>query len=63
MGPRIAMSIANATRELERIVTEGGMDSFEKRAADDDVIMGDSMAEPWVNVSRGDDWEMIHCGA
>ncbi|KAK0204465.1 hypothetical protein DFS33DRAFT_1320343 [Desarmillaria ectypa] len=60
MGPRIAMSIANATRELERIVTEQGMES---RPADEDVIMGDSTAEPWVSVSKGDDWEMIHCGA
>ncbi|KAK0193443.1 hypothetical protein F5146DRAFT_1030685 [Armillaria mellea] len=59
MGPRIAMSIANATRELERMVTEGGMDS----RTDDDIVMGDSTAEPWINVSRGDDWEMIHCGA
>ncbi len=59
MGPRIAMSIANATRELERMVTEGGMES----RTDDDIVMGDSTAEPWVNVSRSDDWEMIHCGA
>ncbi|KAK0470173.1 uncharacterized protein EV420DRAFT_1498792 [Desarmillaria tabescens] len=60
MGPRIAMSIANATRELERIVTEQGMES---RASDEDIVMRDSTAEPWVNVSRSDDWEMIHCGA
>ncbi len=36
MGPRIAMSIANATRELERIVTEGGMEA----RTDDDIVMG-----------------------
>ncbi|KAK0214001.1 hypothetical protein IW262DRAFT_1407970 [Armillaria fumosa] len=59
MGPRIAMSIENATRELERIVTEGGMES----RTDNDIVMGDSTAEPWVSVSRSDDWEMIHCGA
>ncbi|KAK0492999.1 hypothetical protein EDD18DRAFT_1408575 [Armillaria luteobubalina] len=59
MGPRVAMSIANATWELEQIVTEGGMEL----PTDSDIDMDDLTAEPWANVSRSDDWEMIHCGA
>lgn len=59
MGPRIAMSIVNATRELEQIVTEGGMEV----RTDNDIVMGDLTAVPWVNVLRSDDGEMIHCGA
>ncbi len=53
------MSIVNATRELEQIVTEGGMEV----RTDNDIVMGDLTAVPWVNVLRSDDGEMIHCGA
>ncbi|KAK0485127.1 hypothetical protein IW261DRAFT_1460694 [Armillaria novae-zelandiae] len=64
MGPRLAMNIAHATQELERIIKERGLDIFDQRI-DEDVTMVES-AEPWINVSSersGDDWEMINCGA
>ncbi|PBK75564.1 hypothetical protein ARMSODRAFT_949835 [Armillaria solidipes] len=65
MGPRLAMNIAHATRELERIVKERGLDIFDQRI-EEDITMVESTAEPWINVSNersGDDWEMINCGA
>ncbi|KAK0223131.1 hypothetical protein IW262DRAFT_1364801 [Armillaria fumosa] len=65
MGPRLAMSIAHATQELERIIKERGLDIFDQ-TIDEDVTMVESTAEPWINVSSersGDDWEMINCGA
>ncbi|KAK0495422.1 hypothetical protein EDD18DRAFT_1172164 [Armillaria luteobubalina] len=65
MGPRLALNIAHATQELERIIKERGLDIFDQRI-DEDVTMVESTAEPWINVSSersGDDWEMINCGA
>lgn len=46
MGPRLAVSILSATRELERMVGE--------RDGDGDVVM---KTEP-----PGEDWEMVDCG-
>ncbi|KAK0204717.1 hypothetical protein DFS33DRAFT_1322262 [Desarmillaria ectypa] len=65
MGPRLAMNIAHATRELERIVKERGLEIFDKRI-EEDITMVESTTKPWINVSgerTGDDWEMINCGA
>ncbi|KAK0469875.1 uncharacterized protein EV420DRAFT_1497233 [Desarmillaria tabescens] len=65
MGPRLAMNIVYATRELERMVKERGLEIFDKRI-EEDITMVDSTTEPWINVSgerTGDDWEMINCGA
>lgn len=59
------MNIAHATRELERIVKERGLDIFDQRI-EEDITMVESTTEPWINVSSerpGDDWEMINCGA
>jgi len=59
MGPRLALSIYNATRELEKLVasqrdTEGDVDMLDG---------GDSLlTSSWVAVG-GDDWEMIDCSA
>jgi hypothetical protein len=80
MGPRLALSIMTATKELERIVA----DQHEK---DGDVVMADVtvadvppvptslapqqlkgcsalpvLTNSWV-VVKGDDWEMVDCGA
>ena len=60
MGPRLAFSIYNATRELEKLV------AAQPRDAEGDVDMregGESlMNSSWVAVG-GDDWEMIDCSA
>lgn len=59
MGPRLALSIYNATRELEKLVA-----SQSQRDAEGDVDMRDSneslLTSSWVAVA-GDDWEMIDC--
>ncbi|GJE96564.1 hypothetical protein PsYK624_127620 [Phanerochaete sordida] len=61
MGPRLAFSIYNATRELEKLVA-----SQTQRDAEGDVDMADSgdmlLTSSWVAVAR-DDWEMIDCAA
>lgn len=56
MGPRLAVSILTATRELERIVAS-------QIESDGDVPMIDAtLANPWV-VVPGEDWEMVDCAA
>lgn len=58
MGPRLALSIYSATRELEQIVAA-------QRDADGDVDMRDPdarRAASWVAVGA-DDWEMVDCAA
>lgn len=59
MGPRLAFSIHNATRELEKLVAS-------QRDAEGDVDMRDGsdslLTSPWVAIA-GDDWEMIDCSA
>ncbi|KAF8150906.1 hypothetical protein B0H34DRAFT_801815 [Crassisporium funariophilum] len=71
MGPRLALSITTATKELERIVADQ-----QERDRDMDVVMTDSTTTPmygsglampvlttsWV-VVRGEDWEMVDCSA
>lgn len=59
MGPRLALSILTATRELEKIVAA-------QRESDSDIFMAPSVPEPSVNASwRGlpEDWEMVDCSA
>jgi len=66
MGPRLALSIMTATKDLERIVAA-------QNEADDlqDVVMFDTNAtspvspgltKSWVFVP-GEDWEMVDCTA
>ncbi|KII89664.1 hypothetical protein PLICRDRAFT_39792 [Plicaturopsis crispa FD-325 SS-3] len=58
MGPRLALSILTATRELERIVA-----ARQKREAEAEVSMADGvLSNSWV-VVPGEDWEMVDCGA
>ena len=71
MGPRLALSIITATKDLERIVA----DQERERDKDNDIIMSDStfslsastLASPvltksWVFVkNEGHDWEMLDC--
>ena len=71
MGPRLALSIMTATKDLERIVA----DQERERDRDNDVVMSDStfnlsgstLASPvltksWVFVkNEGHDWEMLDC--
>ena len=58
MGPRLALSIHAATKELERIVAA-------QRDRDGDVTMVNedgSMSASWVVVPP-EDWEMVDCRA
>lgn len=65
MGPRLALSIMAATKELERIVA-----AQTERDREGDVLMDDAptvtnstgLSNSWVMVP-GEDWEMIDCGA
>jgi len=69
MGPRLAVSIMTATRELERIVAaQAERDRDINRCPD--VSMVDATAAtasllmtrpPWLGGKE--DWEMIDCGA
>ena len=73
MGPRLALSIISATKELERIVA----DQDRERDRDNDIVMSDStfnlsassLASPvltksWVFVkNEAHDWEMLDCSA
>lgn len=60
MGPRLAFSIYNATRELEQIVA-----SRHDAEGDIDIDMGDGeglLTASWVAIPR-EDWEMVDCAA
>lgn len=64
MGPRLALSIMAATKELERIVAAQSQ-SEKERERENDVMMAESaptLSNSWV-VVPGEDWEMIDCGA
>jgi len=58
MGPRLAVSILTATRELERIVAS-------QMEVDGDISMTDStLSKSWVVISGEErDWEMIDCSS
>jgi hypothetical protein len=55
MGPRLALAITSATKELEKMVGQ---------QQQHDVVMvdGTTMSTSWV-VVPGEDWEMVDCGA
>ncbi|GLB44896.1 hypothetical protein LshimejAT787_1802330 [Lyophyllum shimeji] len=61
MGPRLAISIMTATKELERLVAA-------QESEPQDVVMADAttsspvLTKSWVVVS-GEDWEMVECAA
>jgi hypothetical protein len=75
MGPRLALSIITATKDLERIVAD--RERERDRDRDNDIIMSDStfnlsastLASPvltksWVFVkNEAHDWEMLDCSA
>ena len=75
MGPRLALSIITATKDLERIVAD--QERERDRNRDNDIIMSDStfslsastLASPvltksWVFVKNETlDWEMLDCSA
>ena len=75
MGPRLALSIITATKDLERIVAD--QEHERDRDRDNDIIMSDStfnlststLASPvltksWVFVkNEAHDWEMLDCSA
>lgn len=68
MGPRLAISIWSATKELAKIVEDQ-----ERRDMDLDIIMGDDdsntttnpapLTNSWVVVQPNEDWEMVDCAA
>ena len=67
MGPRLALSIMTATKELERIVA-----AQNEREKEDmhDVVMFDAtspvspgLTKSWVFVAGNEDWEMVDCAA
>ncbi|KAK7044079.1 hypothetical protein VNI00_007795, partial [Paramarasmius palmivorus] len=61
MGPRLALSIMQATRDLELLVARNGL-TLGGEAMDvdrDSSILGNS----WVQVSPTEDWEMVDCAA
>jgi len=75
MGPRLALSIITATKDLERIVADREREKDKDK--DNDIIMSDStfnlstpsLASPvltksWVFVkNEAHDWEMLDCSA
>lgn len=71
MGARLAVSILTATRELERIVAQQGMNAMDVDKEDVAVectggnasSAGTSapLTNSWVFV--GEDWEMVDCSA
>jgi hypothetical protein len=54
MGSPLAVSIMNATRDLEVLVAS----QQQQRDADGDVPMAEGS---WVTISFGEDWEMVDC--
>lgn len=59
MGPRLAVSIMTATKDLEQIVAAQG----DREKESQDVIMADAppiLTKSWV-VVPGEDWEMVDC--
>ena len=58
IGSPLAVSIMNATRDLEVLVAS----QQQQRDADGDVPMSDSPSASWVAISLpGEDWEMVDC--
>jgi hypothetical protein len=78
MGPRLAVSILTATRELEKIVAAqmqmgsgGGLGGCGGGDGDVDVPMADgtmsgmgaTLSKSWIVVPGGEDWEMVDCSS
>ncbi|KAH9838375.1 uncharacterized protein C8Q71DRAFT_795873 [Rhodofomes roseus] len=66
MGPRLALSMCTATRELERSL-QMATNELERivasqREADGDISMTEDVGQPWVVVPP-EDWEMVDCAA
>jgi hypothetical protein len=64
MGPRLAISIMTATKELERIVA-AQTEREAMAAAGDDAMAVDSnpvLSKSWVLIPD-QDWEMVDCSA
>jgi len=58
IGSPLAVSIMNATRDLEVLVAS----QQQQRDADGDVPMTDCPASSWITVNLpGEDWEMVDC--
>ncbi|PCH42300.1 hypothetical protein WOLCODRAFT_25280 [Wolfiporia cocos MD-104 SS10] len=69
MGPRLALSMYTANRELEKSLFSATNELEQivaaQRETDNDVVMADtdgSLAKSWVVVPQ-EDWEMIDCSA
>ncbi|KAI0734246.1 hypothetical protein C8Q72DRAFT_873272 [Fomitopsis betulina] len=64
MGPRLALSMCTANRELEQSLQMATNDlerivaSQREREADGDVVMTEDSGQPWV-VVPSEDWEMV----
>jgi hypothetical protein len=73
MGPRLAVSILTATRELERIVAAQMINGLGTMygEGDGDVAMVDGtgamgvgpLSKSWIVVPGGEDWEMVDCSS
>lgn len=62
MGPRLAISIMTATRELERIVA--AQEQREQEIGDDAMAVDSHpvLSKSWVLIPD-QDWEMVDCSA
>lgn len=60
IGSPLAVSIMNATRDLEVLVAS--QQQQQQRDADGDVPMADCPSNSWISISLpGEDWEMVDC--
>ena len=60
IGSPLAVSIMNATRDLEVLVAS--QQQQQQRDADGDIPMSDSPSNSWVTIGLpGEDWEMVDC--
>jgi len=60
IGSPLAVSIMNATRDLEVLVAS--QQQQQQRDADGDVPMSDSPSASWITINfPGEDWEMVDC--
>lgn len=62
IGSPLAVSIMNATRDLEVLVASQQQQQQQQRDADGDVAMSDCPSSSWIAISLpGEDWEMVDC--
>ena len=66
MGPRLALSMYTANRELERSLQMATNDLerivASQREVDGDIVMTEDVGQPWVVLPQ-EDWEMVDCAA